>query len=248
MRLSEKDITTILIGHLHWLKEDCENWDSMRANLSGESLVNVTLNDVVLSKAVLHAINFSGACLRSTDFSFASLTGTNFCFADLRGANFSGADLRGVNFSSAILHEANFKDANILGANFNFADTTNIKNMPYYPMACPEKEGFRGYKKAIGISSENPVIVELYIPPDALRSSAGGRKCRCNKAIVLSITDIYKKLYYGEARSKYNYNFIYRVGETVEPIKDFDLNRWNECSSGIHFFLNRQEAVNYNWI
>ena len=25
----------------------------------------------------------------------------------------------------------------------------------------------------------------------------------------------------------------------------FDENRWNECSNGIHFFINRQEAVNY---
>lgn len=27
---------------------------------------------------------------------------------------------------------------------------------------------------------------------------------------------------------------------------DFDKNRWNECAAGIHFFINRQEAVNYN--
>lgn len=245
MSLSEKDITIILTGHLHWLKEDCDNWNSMRANLSGESLVNVTLNDVVLSKAVLYNTNFSGASLRSTDFSFASLAGTNFFNADLRGANFFGADLRGVNFSGSTLYEADFKNANILGACFNFAGTENIKNMPYYPMACPEKEAFKGYKKAMDILSEDPVIVELYIPSDALRSSAGGRKCRCNKAIVLSITDIHKKFYYKEAHSLHDHDFIYRVGETVEPTKDFDLNRWNECSSGIHFFLNRQEAVNY---
>ena len=22
-------------------------------------------------------------------------------------------------------------------------------------------------------------------------------------------------------------------------------NRWNECSHGIHFFINKQEAINY---
>ena len=38
--------------------------------------------------------------------------------------------------------------------------------------------------------------------------------------------------------------FKYTVGETVE-VKDFDPDRWNECSTGIHFFMDRQEAVEY---
>ena len=39
-------------------------------------------------------------------------------------------------------------------------------------------------------------------------------------------------------------NFIYKVGEIVK-VDDFDNNRWNECSTGIHFFMNRNIAVNY---
>ena len=39
-------------------------------------------------------------------------------------------------------------------------------------------------------------------------------------------------------------SFIYRVGELVS-VDDFDEDRWNECSTGIHFFINRQEAVEY---
>ena len=39
--------------------------------------------------------------------------------------------------------------------------------------------------------------------------------------------------------------FIYEVGKTVS-VKDFDENRWNECSTGIHFFITRDEAVKYN--
>lgn len=26
---------------------------------------------------------------------------------------------------------------------------------------------------------------------------------------------------------------------------EFDKNRWDECSEGIHFFITRDEAVNY---
>lgn len=44
--------------------------------------------------------------------------------------------------------------------------------------------------------------------------------------------------------SNYNKDFIYKVGETVE-VKDFDKCRWNECSNGIHFFIDRNVAVAY---
>jgi len=37
---------------------------------------------------------------------------------------------------------------------------------------------------------------------------------------------------------------VYTVGEMVYP-DSWDDNRWNECSHGIHFFINRQEAVGW---
>lgn len=33
-------------------------------------------------------------------------------------------------------------------------------------------------------------------------------------------------------------------GETIH-VEDFDTNRWNECATGIHFFITRIEAVAY---
>lgn len=122
---------------------------------------------------------------------------------------------------------ADLSDANLRGA----------KSI-IYPMACPEKGSFIGWKKCCG-----DLIVELEICADAKRSSSTGRKCRCDKAKVISITapdgspeDV--------AQSDYDFNFIYRVGETVS-IGNFDDNRWNECAPGIHFFITRQEAVDY---
>ena len=47
-----------------------------------------------------------------------------------------------------------------------------------------------------------------------------------------------------EIASDYNKDFIYKVGEIVEE-PDFDEDRWSECTQGIHFFINFQEAVNY---
>ena len=98
---------------------------------------------------------------------------------------------------------------------------------------------FIGFKKA------SLHIVVLEIPEDAKRLSSTGRKCRCDKAKVLEIQNYDgTKSDLTEVSSDYNRMFIYKVGEMVS-VSDFDENRWNECSTGIHFFINRQEAVNY---
>ena len=85
----------------------------------------------------------------------------------------------------------------------------------------------------------------MQIPEDAKRSSATTTKCRCDKALVLAIenkdgTDSGKTVLTNEAYA----TCVYAVGEMVYP-DSFDDNRWNECSHGIHFFVNRQEAVDW---
>ena len=44
-----------------------------------------------------------------------------------------------------------------------------------------------------------------------------------------------------------NHNYkvtTYRVGEVVYP-DSFDEDRWIECSRGIHFFVNKKDAIDY---
>jgi len=111
-----------------------------------------------------------------------------------------------------------------------------------YYQTCPETGEYIAYKYAHVKSSK--VIVQLKITADALRMSAGGRKCRASKAEVLSITSLDGKIQYKKAYSDWDHSFIYQVGKTVE-VFNFDNNRWEECSYGIHHFLTRQEAVTY---
>lgn len=154
--------------------------------------------------------------------------------ADLSGANLHNADLSGADLSNADLNEANLRNADLRGA----------KNVPYIPMVCPEEGDFIGWKKAKGNKGKE-VIVKLRIPSDAKRSSATTRKCRCDKAKVLEI--YYLDGTVAEERkchSAFDENFIYEVGKTVE-VTDFSENRWSECAKGIHFFINRQEAIVY---
>ena len=144
-------------------------------------------------------------------------------------ADFRGADLR----------VADFRGASLRGADFRGADLTGAKNMPFIPYSCPDFGMFIGYKEASGY------IVELEIPEDAKRLSATTRKCRCNKAKVLRILNTDRTIAdITEVKSNFDDSFVYKVGEVVS-VYNFDEDRWNECSTGIHFFINFQEAVNY---
>lgn len=203
------------------------------------------LNGIDLSEANLSGINFSRANLNKADFSGANLNKADFSEANLSGANFRCVDLRNANLRGANLYKADFYGADFYGANLRGA-----KNIPNYicPINCPQEGSFIGFKKAYAIIGINrlyqSVIVKLRIPADAKRSSATTRKCRCDKAEVISITSISGNMEFEEARSSYDNTFKYKIGEIVS-VDNFDEDRWNECSTGIHFFITREEAVNY---
>ena len=148
-------------------------------------------------------------------------------------------DCKGWENMRANLCGANLRGADLYGANLRGADLRGAENVPFIPYACPDFGIFIGFKKASG------KIVVLEIPEDARRLSATGRKCRCDKAKVLQIQNIDgTPAGVTEVASDYNRAFIYKIGEIVS-VPNFDENRWNECSTGIHFFINRQEAVDY---
>ena len=144
------------------------------------------------------------------------------------------------------LQEAVKQGAYLKGADLTGAYLKGAKEIPYISLACPSDGAFIGWKK-VNISREynnQSFLIKLEIPEDALRSSAVTSKCRCSKAKVVEITNIKT----GEAiDSITNLNekpCVYKVGEMVLP-DSFDEDRWNECSHGIHFFINKQEAIDY---
>ena len=141
-----------------------------------------------------------------------------------QGANLDGASLYGAN-----LNGANLTRANLYGAT----------NIPFVPFACPSDGAFIGWKKV------NNCLVMLEIPEDARRCSCISQKCRCDKAKVLGITNLDTNESVSEIKNtSYSPAVTYVVGEMVYP-DSFDENRWNECSHGIHFFINKQNAIDY---
>ena len=217
---------------------DLRHADLYGVDLRSAGLRYADLRSAGLRYADLRGVNLSGANLCDADLHHADLQG-----ADLRDANLCGVDLRGANLYGADLQGANLRGAGLYGANFDGA-----RNIPFSVLSqtgiLPDEGNVVGWKKAMD-EHYNPVIVKLLIPADAQRSNATTRKCRASEAEVLDIQNPDGESLDGvTANSKYDKDFIYRKGETVH-VFDFDMNRWNECAPGIHFFITRQEAVEY---
>ena len=191
--------------------------------------------------------DLSGADIYGLDLRGANLYGANLIRADLRVAYLIKADLREANLSGADLSGADLRGADLRGADLSGANLRLAKNIPSYAcrLVCPEEGSFIGFKKARTTAPDfREAIVKLLITEDAKRSSATTRKCRCDKAKVISITSLDGKENFTTAYSYYDRIFQYTVGQTV-VIDDFDEDRWNECSTGVHFFITREEAIDY---
>ena len=244
------DLKTILEKHKMWLNDEDggEMADLSGADLSGADLCWADLRGADLSGADLSGADLCWADLRGADLCWADLSGTDLRWAnligtDLIGANLSGANLSGSDLRRSDLRGADLREANLSGTNLSGTDLRWVQHIEsaqnlFYPLTCPEKGEYTAFKKAGG------KIVELRIPADAKRLSATGRKCRANKAVVISITTLEGDPAGNEVRSDHDKSFAYRVGETVE-VQNFDENRWNECAPGIHHYITREEAVRH---
>ena len=177
-----------------------------------------------ITKRITNEIIFEDNSIKLIDCVINAITNC----ANLGGADLRDADLGGANLGGAYLRGANLGGASLGGA----------KNIPFIPLSCPSDGEFIGWKRV------GKKLIKLLIPSDARRSSATSNKCRCDKAKVLEITDLDGS---NPIQSIINHNYVetqYVVGEMVYP-DSFDENRWYECSNGIHFFINKQEAINY---
>ena len=252
--MKQEQLNKIIEKHQHYLNKDIDGWETMKAdlsykNLSGLDLSNANLRNADLRNANLYKANLINADLAYTDLRDADLNNADLRDADLnnaclRYANLRKTALRNVDLSETDMYEADLKEANLFGSDLKNTNIVcaviNEDTKIDYPITCPETGSFIGYKKAV-----SGKIVKLQICEDAKRSSATTKKCRCSKALVLAIENIDESDsgLQGIA-SIYDPSFIYRVGEIAE-VFDFDDNRWDECAPGIHFFMDRQDAVEY---
>lgn len=238
--------------------EDHQRWQTNRGgkradfsnlDLCGADFIGTDCGGVNFDKASLCGANFRGANCCGAYFNDADLENAEFLYANLRAACLNRANLAEADFSYANLSFASFVGANldyaeIDGALFNYAHLSKSSGVRGISLACPSEGSFIAWKKVSLDGEEAYALAKLLIPEDAKRVSGTSNKCRCNKAVVLAIEDWHTGKLFDVAYSIYAPDFIYKVGETIVS-HDFDEDRWTECSSGIHFFVDKQMAIEY---
>lgn len=230
---------------------------------NGCTFVNVDFDECKLRGAKFLACTFSecrfnDCWMPDVVFDSGSYMFTGFYNSNFENTIWANIFMTHCAFNGNIWLRANFnKNMHFSSVDFksDYSKFKNMKSKPYIPLACPSHGAFVGWK----VCNQNPsglftsvdrikdlVIVKLEIPATAKRSSAEDTgKCRCDKAKVLGIYKINgKKHEKNVAYSLYTNNTIYQVGKMVYP-DSFDENRFKICSNGIHFFANKQDAINF---
>jgi hypothetical protein len=231
-------------------------WANLQgANLQGANLEEANLEEANLQGANLQGANLFKANLWGVNFQWANLQGANLRGAIFRGAILRGADLREADLRGANLQEADLQEANLQGANLQYAFLLGaiVDDIYLADFQIPQRKSLIVYKKL-----EHDAIATLRIPSGVARTAsllssspqmrAEGKfgKCRAERAFVVAIEDQEGKQI-SEGKSVHN-SFIYKVGKEVRPEQNYDPDIRIKCTSGIHFFMTKEEAKEYKVI
>jgi len=211
------------------------------ADLRYADLSSADLRYANLRSADLSYADLSSANLRSADLSSADLSSANLRSADLSSANLSSADLRYANLSSANLSSANLRSADLSSANLSSANLRSADLKKFYHLftIVPQEGSFIAWK-----SLNNGCIAKIEIPAKAKRvSHLASRKCRASYVKTLAIYDRNGNEI-KEACGRHDNNTTYKVGRLTKPDK-YDPSPLVDCSGGIHFFLTKEEALEW---
>lgn len=248
-----------------------KNCDFSNVTFENTVFINVTFRHCDFYNVTFKNCSFLGVRFEMCEHTFTTIEHNNdFYFNEYQNINFAGCTLTSCFIYVNYLTFVNFSlcslglDCLEMDYDLLWTKHTTFRNKidifgkgnrdvlnKIIPMVCPETGSFIGWKKCLVETSDEeltdkPVVIKLEIPENAKRSSGSGRKCRAEYARVLEIQSLdgtplpYDTIAY----SIYDPHFTYCVGAMVTS-SDFNENRFVECTDGIHFFITREEAVNY---
>lgn len=203
---------------------DLACWDMTGLDLSRATFEKCNLRGTDFSGSKMDHVAFYENELRDMKLKGCLARGCSFRFQDMEGI-----DLRGANIYSSVLEDAINQDKVIID------DDTK-----WYKMRCPEEGPFIAWKCCTDLR-----VVMMLVPADAKRCMATMETGRISKAKVLAIKSIDETESYTWAQSTVDPDFYYEVGKWIEPANGFQEDRWKDSSPGIHFFLDRQQCVDY---
>lgn len=204
-------------------------------NLSGSVLCNVNFRRATFNNCNLHGADLSNNMMDHVAFYDCDIRNLNLQNSKLRGASFRGNDMEGIDLCGANIYAAVLEDAT------NQDKVIVDDNTRWYKMLCPpEGEAFIAWKCCTDLR-----VVQMLVPRDAHRCMATMETGRVSKVKVLSIKSIDESKSFTWAQSTVDPDFYYEVGQWLEPANGFQEDRWKDSSPGIHFFLERQQCVDY---
>lgn len=208
-------------------------------NIAKHDFNNVTFKDITTFRTCIFVncsftdCEFINCNMEILTISTITFDYTHFINCILIGSKLQIYPLNYVNltFTKCNMYKVTFDD---VYGDISFNDCLHA------PEEIITKEAIIGYKYSF-----NHLIV-LEVPENTKYIKSTSDKCRAEKAKVISILNT-DGTYSGVTKdcSYYHNDFVYKVGEIVYPTNKFDPTVTKECSAGIHFFLNIEEAKKF---
>lgn len=244
-KLSNASFMHLNIRHIY----DLNSKEIHNSNFEYCSIIHCDVYDVVFTNCIFTNTTFYMSSIASSKFNKCVFSHCDFKMTNMNYVTLSADS----SVTECIAHCSKFEHATM-----TFDQRKNIRMSQCIRTHSPNDNEYTfgkiltqpliGYKKAIVVSHSFRigVLIKLEIPKGAIVFQPNYYKCRTNTAKVLRITNLGETADYEKACSWYDSKFMYHVGETI-ACNDFNLNNTRECAEGIHFFLDKESALNYNW-
>ena len=199
-------------------------WDLSGLDLYKSTFENCNLNSAIMNNCKADHMAFYDCDVRGLKLTNSKARAVSFRYHDMEGIDISGTDIY-----ASVLEDAHNQDKVIYN-----------EETRWYKMSCPEEGPFIAWKCCTDLR-----VVQMLVPADAKRCMATLETGRVSKVKVLSIKSIDETQSYEWAQSTVDQDFYYEKGKWLEPANGFQEDRWKDSSPGIHFFLDRQQCVDY---
>ena len=214
------------------------------ADLRRSKFINCDFHNCSFDNAFMYNSDLSRSIAENTSFKsaiieYAILKGVNFRCNVFLETSFEGSILEYSELKYSAFRFVNLKDCSLK----RYLDKIEGKNSNYIEGKVLT-DNIIGYKKCMDYT-----IVTLEIPRGAIVFSIDGTKCRTNKAKVIAIDGADRAYSKHSTYSEHNRTYghmSYYVGDEF-TVYNFDCKYNEECSRGIHFFLTREEAEDYEF-
>ena len=203
-------------------------------DFSGIDMSNLNLRRATFDECNLNGVDFHNSMMDHVAFYDCDIRNMKLNDCKVRGASFRGNDMEGIDLSGANIYAAVLEDAT------NQDKVIYNEETQWYKMRCPEEGPFIAWKCCTELR-----VVMMLVPADAKRCMATMETGRVSKVKVLAIKSIDETQSWTWAQSTVDPDFYYEVGQWIEPANGFQEDRWKDSSPGIHFFLDRQQCVDY---